>query len=162
MKTILYPGTFDPITNGHINLVERAAKLFDKVVICVARSKLKAPFFSFEERVDLCIKALSHIQNIQVTGFTGLIVEQCKKHHAIAVLRGVRSMTDFDYELQMAGMNQALYQQFDTVFLTPGNHLAFISSTLVREIATLHGDVSTFVPHIVNDALLARCSALHP
>jgi pantetheine-phosphate adenylyltransferase len=157
MKKIIYPGTFDPITNGHINIVERAALLFDKVVITIARSKQKAPFFSFEDRVDLCNKSLAHIDNIEVCGFSGLIVEQIKKHNAVAVLRGIRSMTDFDYELQMAGMNQALYPEFDTVFLTPADHLAFISSTLVREIALMQGDVSKFVPSTVNDALLDRC-----
>ena len=157
MKSIIYPGTFDPITNGHINLVERAAVLFDKVVVTIAKSKSKSPFFTFDERVELCEKALHHVGNIEVCGFSGLIVEQMKKHDAVAVLRGVRSMTDFDYELQMAGMNQALYPQFDTVFLTPANNLAFISSTLVREIATMHGDVSKFVPDIVNSALIKRC-----
>ena len=156
MKSIIYPGTFDPITNGHINLVERAAVLFDKVIVAIAQSKKKSPFFSFEDRVELCEQALSHVDNIEVCGFSGLIVEHMKKHDAVAVLRGVRSMTDFDYELQMAGMNQALYPQFDTVFLTPANNLAFISSTLVREIASMHGDVSPFVPSNVNDALIER------
>lgn len=159
MKTIIYPGTFDPITHGHINLVERAAVLFDKVVVAIAQSKKKVPLFSFDERVELCNHALAHAGNIEVCGFSGLIVDQMKKHDAVAVLRGVRSMTDFDYELQMAGMNQALCPEFDTVFLTPASNLAFISSTLVREIAMMGGDVSQFVPTAVNEALLARCAA---
>lgn len=156
MKSILYPGTFDPITNGHANLVERAARLFDKVIIAIARSKRKEPLFSFEQRVELCHRALSHLNNIEVVGFSGLIVEEMQSHGAVAVLRGVRSMTDFDYELQMAGMNSAMFSDFETVFLTPANNLAFISSTLVREIASMHGDVSQFVHPDVDQALQQR------
>jgi pantetheine-phosphate adenylyltransferase len=159
MKSIIYPGTFDPITHGHTNLVERAAKLFDKVIIAIATSKKKTPLFSYEERVQLATTSLSHLDNIEICGFEGLIVELAKQHNAIAVLRGVRSMTDFDYELQMAGMNNAMYPQFETVFLTPANHLSFISSTLVREIAQMDGDVSPFVHPSVTEALAKRFQA---
>ncbi len=158
MKTIIYPGTFDPITHGHTNLVERAAVLFDKVIVAIAHSKTKTPLFTFEERVELAEQALQHINNKEVCGFRGLIVDLAHQHQAIAVLRGVRSMTDFDYELQMAGMNSAMYPDFETVFLTPANNLAFISSTLVREIAAMHGDVAQFVHPSVNEALCKRFS----
>ena len=145
MKTIIYPGTFDPITHGHTNLIERAAKLFDKVVIAIAQSKKKTPLFSFEERVALVKAATAHIPNIHVCGFSGLIVDLARQQCATAVLRGVRSMSDFDYELQMAGMNNAMYPDFETVFLTPANAYSFISSTLVREIASMNGNVADFV-----------------
>lgn len=153
MKTILYPGTFDPITHGHGNLIERASKLFDRVVIAIAQSKKKSPLFTFEERVALTQAATSHLDNIEVCGFSGLIVDLAKQYDACAVLRGVRSMTDFDYELQMAGMNSAMYPEFETVFLTPANEYSFISSTLVREISSMSGDVKDFVHPAVLAAL---------
>lgn len=156
MKSIIYPGTFDPFTHGHINLVERAATLFDKVIIAIAHSKKKTPLFSFDERVELAYSSLEHVSNIEVCGFSGLIVNLAEEHNAVAVLRGVRCMTDFDYELQMAGMNSAMKPQFETVFLTPANNLAFISSTLVREIASMKGDVDQFVHPSVNQALKQR------
>ena len=159
MKTILYPGTFDPITHGHSNLIERASRLFDKVVICIASSRKKEPLFSFEERVQLCQAATAHLDNIEVVPFSGLIVEQAKKHNAVAVLRGVRSVTDFDYELQMASMNQNMNKDFETVFLTPANEFSFISSTLVREIASMKGDVSEFVHPAVLAALSQKFQA---
>ena len=153
MKNIIYPGTFDPITHGHSNLIERASKLFDKVTIAIAQSKKKAPLFNFDERVTLVKAATAHLDNIDVIGFSGLIVDIAHEHNACAVLRGVRSMSDFDYELQMAGMNSAMYSDFETVFLTPANEYSFISSTLVREIASMKGDVSQFVHPTVLDAL---------
>ncbi len=156
MKTILYPGTFDPITHGHTNLIERASRLFGKVVICIATSSRKAPLFNLEERIALVQAATSHLDNIEVTGFSGLIVDMAREHEADAVLRGVRSMTDFDYELQMAGMNQAMLPDFETVFLTPANAYSFISSTLVREIASMGGDVSEFVDPAVHGALRSK------
>ena len=153
MKTIIYPGTFDPITHGHSNLIERAANLFDKVVIAIAQSKKKTPLFTFDKRVDLVKAATDGIDNLEVCGFSGLIVDLVEEHQACAVLRGVRSMTDFDYELQMAGMNKAMYPEFETVFLTPATELSFISSTLVREIASMNGDVSQFVDPATLSAL---------
>ncbi len=156
MKTIIYPGTFDPITHGHSDLIERASRLFDKVIIAIASSQSKKPLFSFDERVELCKQSTAHIDNIEVVAFSGLIVDQAKQHNACAVLRGVRSVTDFDYELQMASMNQNLMSEFETVFLTPANEFSYISSTLVREIASMHGDVSKFVHPAVVDALHHR------
>jgi pantetheine-phosphate adenylyltransferase len=156
MRTIIYPGTFDPITHGHSNLVERAARLFDKVVIAIATSKKKAPLLTSDSRVQLAQQALAHVPNVEVCAFSGLIVDLVHQKSASAVLRGVRSMTDFDYELQMAGMNSAMYPDFETVFLTPANNLAFISSTLVREIASMKGDVSNFVHPAVDAALKQR------
>jgi pantetheine-phosphate adenylyltransferase len=155
-RTIVYPGTFDPITLGHSNLVERAARLFDKVVVAIADSKKKQPMFDLEERKQLCQQALSHVPNIEVISFRGLIVDLVHEQNAIAVLRGVRSMTDFDYELQMAGMNSAMYPDFETVFLTPDNKLSFISSTLVREISNMQGDVAQFVHPAVHNALKSK------
>lgn len=156
MKTIIYPGTFDPITHGHTNLIERAAKLFDSVIIAIAQSKKKTPLFDFNERLNLVQEATAHVPGIRVCGFSGLIVDLVKEHNAQAVLRGVRSMSDFDYELQMAGMNRAMYPEFETVFLTPANEFSFISSTLVREIASMHGNVANFVHPQVLTALHAK------
>lgn len=156
MRKIIYPGTFDPITLGHINLVERASRLFDKVTIAIAFSERKSPLFTFDERVVLCEKSLSHIDNIEVIGFSGLIVDLARNQDACAVLRGLRNATDFDYELQMADMNSHMHANFETVFLTPANHYSFISSTLVREIASMDGETSALVSNVVQCALDAK------
>jgi pantetheine-phosphate adenylyltransferase len=156
MTTIIYPGTFDPITLGHINLIERASKLFGKVVVSIASSQKKSPLFTLDERLDLCRNVLSHLDNIEVVGFSGLIVDLMKDNGAHAVLRGVRSMTDFDYEFQMANMNQAMLPDFETIFLTPHREYSFISSSLIREIAAMRGDVTTFVHPYVLNALKAK------
>lgn len=159
MKTVIYPGSFNPITNGHIDLVERAAKLFDKVVLAIAYSEKKQPMFNLEQRIELSQQALAHLDNIEVCGFSGLLVDLAKSKNSSTVLRGVRSMKDFEYEIQMADMNRAMSPGFETVFLTPADGLSYISSTLVREIATMGGDVSGFVPAVVNAALKERFSA---
>lgn len=156
MNTVIYPGTFNPITNGHIDLVERASKLFGKVVLAIAYSERKQPMFSLDERIDLCQQSLSHLNNIEVCGFNNLLVEFAQSKDSNTVLRGVRSMKDFEYETQMADMNRAMTPGFETVFLTPSDGLSYISSTLVREISTMGGDVSNFVPAIVLDALNKR------
>jgi pantetheine-phosphate adenylyltransferase len=156
MTSIVYPGTFDPITNGHINLVERAAKLFDKVIVAIAFSEKKKPLFTLEQRIALCEASLSHLDNVEVIGFSNLLVELVKDNDTYVVLRGLRAVSDFEYEFQLANMNRAMDQQFETVFLTPSDHLSFISSTLVREIAALNGDVSQFVHPIVCQALTER------
>ena len=153
MRTIIYPGTFDPVTHGHSNLIERASKLFDRVIIAIASSQSKAPLFNFDERVTMVNETCGHLHNIETIGFRGLLVDLLAQHKACAVLRGVRSMTDFDYELQMAGMNHAMKAEFETVFLTPATQFSFISSTLVREIAGMNGDVSEFVLPSVLSAL---------
>lgn len=146
MIKVVYPGTFDPITNGHVDLVERAARLFDTVVVSIAESRAKKPMFNLDERIDMAKAALGHIPKVEIHGFTGLLSELFKEHNANAVLRGLRAVSDFEYEFQLANMNRALNAQFETVFLTPADHLSFISSTLVREIAIMRGDVTKFVP----------------
>ncbi|HMV71226.1 MAG TPA: pantetheine-phosphate adenylyltransferase [Pseudomonadales bacterium] len=156
MRTVIYPGTFDPITNGHIDLVERACRLFDHVVVAIARSERKRPLFSLEERITLCEAALGHLQNVEIVGFDILVVKYLRERHACAVLRGLRAVSDFEYEFQLANMNRAMDTSFETVFLTPADHLSYISSTLVREIASLQGDVSQFVHPIVRQALLDK------
>ena len=156
MTTVIYPGTFNPITNGHIDLVERAARLFDKVVLGIAYSEKKQPMFDLEQRIELCQQALSHLDNIEVCGFSELLVDFAASKESSTVLRGVRSMKDFEYEMQMADMNRAMHTDFETIFLTPSPGLACISSSLVREIAAMGGDVSDFVPAVVDTALKQR------
>lgn len=147
---IIYPGTFDPITKGHIDLVVRAAKMFDEVVVAIAVGHHKNPVFSLEERVELAQQSLSHLDNVEFLGFDGLLVNFFNEQKATAVLRGLRAVSDFEYEFQLANMNRTLDSRFETVFLTPSEQYSFISSTMVREIARLKGDVSKFVPsHVV-------------
>ncbi len=152
MRTVLYPGTFDPITNGHVDLVHRALKMFDRVIIAIARSEKKKPLFSLDERVDLARKVCGDIKGVEVEGFNVLVSEFARERQAV-VLRGLRAVSDFEYEFQLANMNRAMDPNFETVFLTPSDTLSYISSSLVKEIASLDGDVSNFVPPVVNDAL---------
>jgi pantetheine-phosphate adenylyltransferase len=159
MKTVIYPGTFDPITNGHVDLVERAAQLFDHVVVAIAYSEKKTPLFTLDDRIDLCQQSLSHLDNIEVCGFSNLLTEFAKSRGSRCVLRGVRAVADFEYEFQLASMNRAMYPGFESVFLTPSEHLSYISSSLMREIASLGGDVAPFVPAPVCAALTARFSS---
>ncbi len=156
MRIAIYPGTFDPVTRGHIDLVERAAGLFDRVLVAVAHSEKKKPLFSLDERIDLCRQTLGHCDNVEVLGFTGLLVDFARQHGSRFVLRGVRAIADFEYELQLANMNRAMYPELDTVFLTPSEELSFISSSLVREIASMGGEVQRFVHPLVHAALNAR------
>lgn len=153
MRKVVYPGTFDPITNGHVDLVERACRLFDKVVVAIAASRKKNPLFSLEERVELTTKVLAHIPNVEVCGFDILLADLVKEQQASAVLRGLRAVSDFEYEFQLANMNRALLPEMESLFLTPSEHLSYISSSLVREIASLGGDVSQFVPPLVEKSL---------
>ncbi|MBX2809786.1 MAG: pantetheine-phosphate adenylyltransferase [Cellvibrionaceae bacterium] len=153
MKKVVYPGTFDPITNGHIDLIERACRLFDHVVIAVADSRAKKPLFSLSERVDLVKQALPHLTNIAVFGFDGLLMEFVRAQGAGGIIRGLRAVSDFEYEFQLANMNRAMAPEMESLFLTPAEHVAFLSSSLVREIASLNGDVSQFVPVVVETAL---------
>lgn len=141
----IYPGTFDPITHGHTDLIQRASRLFDRVIVAVAAKPGKSPLFSLDERLTLANTALAGQDNVEVCGFEGLLVEFARQKGAKAILRGLRAVSDFDYEFQLAGMNRKLASDIETLFLTPAEQYANISSSLVREIATLGGDVSPFV-----------------
>ena len=153
MKNIaIYAGTFDPITFGHIDLVNRATSIFDKVIIGIAKSPKKEPLFSLEERVTMTKEVLKDLSNVEVFGFEGLLLEFAKQQQANILLRGLRTVTDFDYEFQLAGMNRHLDSTIETIFLMPDERFMSISSTFVREIATLDGNVSDFVPEAVINA----------
>lgn len=156
--TVVYPGTFDPVTNGHIDLIERAAKLFEKVVVAVATSEQKAPLFDLEERVALAQECLGHVPAAEVVPFEGLLIDFVASQGSHCVLRGLRAVADFEYEFQLANMNRAMQPEFESVFLTPSAELSYISSSLVREIAALGGDVNGFVPPPVVAALSERFS----
>jgi pantetheine-phosphate adenylyltransferase len=145
----VYPGTFDPITLGHQDLVRRAASMFDEVILAVADSRTKKPFFTLEERVAMAKNAVAKYKNVTVMGFSGLLMHFAQKHRAKVVMRGLRAVSDFDYEFQLAGMNRNLFPKVESIFLTPAEQFLFISATLVREISVLGGDVSKFVsPHV--------------
>ena len=154
MKNIVvYPGTFDPITYGHMDLVDRAARLFDKVIVAIAVSANKNPCFPIEERVELAKEVLAHHNNVEVYGFKSLLLHFMKEHNANIILRGLRAVSDFDYEFQLAGMNRQMEPQVESLFLMPAESLTYISSSFVREIAQMSGDVSKFVPLAVAKAL---------
>ena len=148
-RRAVYPGTFDPITRGHEDLARRAAGLFDHVILAVADSRGKGPFFSVGERVDMARTVLAGCSNVEVMGFSGLLMDFVREQDAHIILRGLRAVSDFEYEFQMAGMNRQLYPDVETVFLTPAEQYMFISATIVREIATLGGDVSSFVNPLI-------------
>ena len=152
----VYPGTFDPITLGHQDLIRRAARLFDTVIVAVAVAHHKKTLFSLDERLETVLEVVEPFANVRVESFTGLVRDFAVGHGARAMLRGVRSVTDFDFENQLAGMNRALAPDVDTVFLTPDSRYQYISSTLVREIATLKGDVAQFVAPEVHARLMAK------
>ncbi|WP_185234646.1 pantetheine-phosphate adenylyltransferase [Teredinibacter franksiae] len=162
MKRVVYPGTFDPITNGHIDLVHRASKLFDSVVIAIAVSTRKQPLFTLEERVELATDVLSGIKNIEICGFNCLLKDLVEEKQAYGVVRGLRAVSDFEYEFQLANMNRVLAPSMESLFLTPAEHLSYISSSLVKEIASLGGDVSKFVPEKVRAALAAKYNSADP
>jgi pantetheine-phosphate adenylyltransferase len=152
----VYPGTFDPITLGHQDLIRRSARMFGTVIVAVAAAHHKKTLFTLEERLDAVREVLEPLGNVQVEPFAGLVRDFAVAHGAAVMVRGVRSVTDFDYEAQLAGMNRALAAQVDTIFLTPDSRYQFISSTLVREISTLHGDVAPFVAPVVLARLKAK------
>ena len=160
MIKAVYPGTFDPLTRGHEDLVRRASRLFDSLVLGIADSSAKRTFFTLQERIDIAKEVLSDVKNLSVVGFRGLLTEFVRQQDARVVLRGLRAVSDFEYEFQLAGMNRALNPDFETVFLTPGEQHMFISATLVREIATLGGDVSKFVDPVVRAKLAATVKSL--
>jgi len=156
MAKVIYPGTFDPITNGHTDLIERAGRLFDEVVVAIAYNPKKSPLLDLDERCELVSAATSHLPNVTVTGFSNLLADFVRDQGATVILRGLRAVSDFEYEFQLADMNRRLAPEVESVFLTPANHLSYISSTLIREIASLGGDVSEFVHPVVEKALKGK------
>ncbi|MET0963142.1 MAG: pantetheine-phosphate adenylyltransferase [Noviherbaspirillum sp.] len=160
MVTAIYPGTFDPLTRGHEDLVRRASGLFDKLIVGVADSKNKKPFFSLEERLTIANEVLGHYPNVAVESFSGLLKDFVRRHDARVIVRGLRAVSDFEYEFQMAGMNRYLLPDVETLFLTPSDQYQFISGTIVREIAILGGDVSKFVFPSVEKWLKQKIDAL--
>ncbi|NKN34127.1 pantetheine-phosphate adenylyltransferase [Marichromatium bheemlicum] len=156
MRSVVYPGTFDPITNGHVDLILRAARLFDRVVVAVAADTGKQTLFTTEERVALVREAVADIPNVETVDFQGLLVDFTRELGVDVIMRGLRAVSDFEYEFQLAGMNRRMAPDIETLFLTPAEKYAYISSSLVREIARLKGDVSAFVVPTVEAALKAR------
>jgi pantetheine-phosphate adenylyltransferase len=149
----MYPGTFDPITNGHQDLVRRAAGLFDRVIVAIAANPNKAPLFSLDQRVDLARRVLADLPNVEIMGYSGLTVEFARKHDLSVVVRGLRAVSDFEFEFQLANMSRHLAREIETVFLTPQEQFTFISSSLIREIAVLGGETKEFVHPIVDAEL---------
>jgi len=150
----IYPGSFDPITNGHIDILQRAAKLFDHVIIAVLANSSKKTFLSFEERLNLIKDSIKEIPNVEVDKFEGLTVDYARKKKAKALIRGLRAVSDFEYEMQMAQMNKNLYPELETIFLVPSAEYSFLSSSIIKEVASFKGDISKFVPKEVNKYLL--------
>lgn len=153
MRTVIYPGTFDPVTNGHVDVIERAAGLFDRVIVAIAQNMQKTPLFSVEERKEMIIKSTMHLSNVEVDSFGGLLVDYALQRGAQAIIRGLRAVSDFEYELQMALMNRRLARDVVTVFLMPNEKYTYLNSSIVREVARCGGDVSSFVPAFVESKL---------
>jgi pantetheine-phosphate adenylyltransferase len=156
MQIAVYPGTFDPITNGHTDLIARAAKRFERVIVAIHRSTPKQPAFTWQQRVELARAVIGEYENVQVEGFEGLLVDFARARGAGVILRGLRAVSDFEYEFQLASMNRQLAPEIETLFMTPDEHYAYVSSSLVREIAALGGDVTPFVHEKVVAALKQR------
>ncbi|WP_118782498.1 pantetheine-phosphate adenylyltransferase [Haemophilus haemolyticus] len=156
MTSVIYPGTFDPITNGHLDIIERSAVIFPRVLVAVANSPSKKPLFSLDERVELVRQSVVHLSNVEVFGFSDLLANVIKQHNISAIIRGVRTTTDFEYELQLAALNRLLTKGVDSLFFPPAEKWAFVSSTIVREIYLHGGDVAELVPVPVFNALKAR------
>lgn len=156
MVTAIYPGTFDPITNGHTDLIERATRLFDRTIVAVAASPKKRPMFELDERIALAQQVLGDLGGVEVLGFDNLLADFARQQEVNVILRGLRAVSDFEYEFQLAGMNRRLAAEIETVFLTPAEEYTFISSSLVREVSSLGGDVSQFVHPIIDAALKQR------
>ena len=156
MRTVIYPGSFDPLTNGHLDVVQRAAKLFDRVVVAVAKSESKTPLFTLEERLALVKVAVQNLPNVEADTFDGLLVNYVEQRGAQAVVRGLRAVSDFEFEFQLALMNRKLNERIETIFMMPKDTYTFLSSRIVKEIARLGGDVSPFVPAHVRTALAIR------
>lgn len=156
MTSVIYPGTFDPITNGHLDIIERSAVIFPRVLVAVANSPSKKPLFSLDERVELVRQSVAHLSNVEVFGFSDLLANVIKQHNISAIIRGVRTTTDFEYELQLAALNRLLTKGVDSLFFPPAEKWAFVSSTIVREIYLHGGDVAELVPEPVFNALKSR------
>lgn len=156
MRSVVYPGTFDPMTNGHIDLIRRAVSLFERVVVAVAVDTGKDPAFDIERRIELAEQTLRDIPRVEIVRFSGLLVAFARRHGTSAIIRGLRAVSDFEYEFQLAGMNRRMASDIETLFLAPAEQYACISSSLVREIARLGGDVSPFVTPVVQAALRER------
>ena len=155
-KIAIYPGTFDPLTRGHEDLIRRGSKIFDQLIVGVADSRNKKPFFTLEERIEMASEVLSHYPNVKVLGFSGLLKDFVRENQGNVILRGLRAVSDFEYEFQLANMNRQLAPDVESLFLTPSEKYSFISSTLVREIAALGGDITKFVHPVVAEALTER------
>ena len=156
MRTVIYPGSFDPLTNGHLDVIQRATKLFDRVIVAVAKNESKNPLFTVEERLELVERAVKHLPNVEADSFDGLLVDyvqQCKAH---AIIRGLRAVSDFEFEFQLALMNRKLNGKVETIFMMPRETYTFLSSRLIKEIASLGGDVQCFVPPHVQAALASK------
>ena len=156
----IYPGTFDPMTNGHLDLAQRASRLFEQVIVAVAKHPSKTPVFTIDERIALAKEALKDLSNVKVCGFDGLLINCAKQHNAQLILRGLRAVSDFEYEFQLASMNRNMMPDLETLFLTPAEQHSFISANLVREIASLGGDVAQFVPTVVAKELRVKFSQM--
>ncbi|MBQ5950933.1 MAG: pantetheine-phosphate adenylyltransferase [Lachnospiraceae bacterium] len=157
MRTAIYPGSFDPVTYGHIDIIKRAALMFDRLVVGVLENNSKRPMFTAQERVDLLVRATEGLGNVEVCSFSGLLVDFAEQIGSSVIVRGLRAVTDFEYELQMAQMNRTLNPHLDTVFLNTDLQYAYLSSSLVKEVAGYHGDILTFVPDFVADAVAEKC-----
>ena len=156
MRTVVYPGSFDPITNGHLDVLHRATKLFDRVIVAVAKSDSKHPLFTLEERVQMVSRAIRHLPSVEADSFEGLLVAYVEKRSAQAVVRGLRAVSDFEFEFQLALMNRKLNERIETIFMMPKDTYTFLSSRIVKEMAQLGGDVSAFVPAHVRAALVGK------
>ena len=156
MRTAIYPGSFDPLTNGHLDVVQRATKLFDRLIVAVAASEGKGPLFTLDDRVKMVQDSVRHLPNVEADAFDGLLVEYAERRSALAVVRGLRAVSDFEFEFQLALMNRKLNERIETIFMMPKDTYTFLSSRIVKEIARLGGDVSAFVPAHVQTALSNR------
>jgi|UniRef100_UPI004047C80D pantetheine-phosphate adenylyltransferase len=159
MTIAVYPGTFDPLTRGHEDLVRRASSIFSELIVGVANSRSKHPFFNLEERIEIAQEVLGHYPNVKIVGFSGLLKDFAREHNARVIVRGLRAVSDFEYEFQMAGMNRYLLPDVETLFLTPSDQYQFISGTFVREIAMMGGDVSKFVFPSVEKWLVSKVAS---